>query len=174
MRLIKWVALPMLSTAALATLCSFAGCSVTSGTVDTNEGGTTSPTPPPPPAPPPAPPSTDGGATCADNNETQKTKDDNGVDCQACLDQNCCNEMKGCFNAVPGQTDAGTTGVDCNTYAQCVSACNAGDAGDLQTCYTECDTATTQNIIDAYGDSNNANTYVGCAAAKCKSSCSTL
>src|SRR3989442_1448908 len=118
----KWMTLPILATAALGATFAFGGCSVTSGTVDNKEGGTT--TPPPGTPPPPPPPGGDGGEVCQGNGENTQSKTDFGPDCQACLEQSCCTELKNCFNLPPGQLDGGTTGVDCNVYADCITKCN--------------------------------------------------
>ena len=170
---LKWMALPILATGAFGVLFSFAGCSVTSGTVDNTEGGTTTPPPPPPP-----PPSSgddgggDGGATCEGNNENTQNRTDFGADCQSCLDTSCCTELKNCFNLAPGQTDAGTAASDCNTYAHCIVFCDndvaadaGNDAGTIQACEDECAAATSDGVTAAYDG------VLGCAKTNCSNRC---
>ena len=174
----KWLTFPIVGMVFGATLASFSACTVTSGTTD---GGTTSTPPPPPPPgetppPPPAPP----GATCDGYTLSGENATDIGTDCKACLDEQCCTEVKTCFNLPAGTATGGGAGQDCNAYTHCIFQCNAKygadpDAGsELQACYTDCDTLTSQAVIDAYGDTNPSKGYIGCAASKCGSRCTTL
>jgi hypothetical protein len=175
----KWMTFPILGAAVGATL-AFAGCSVTSGTVDTPEGGTSTPPPPPNPGDPPPPPPP--GASCDGYTLTADNTTAIGADCKACLDEQCCTEMKACFTLPKGSTDAGTAANDdCNDYTHCIFQCNdafgpgsTGDAGGLQPCYGDCDTLTSDAVINAYGDGNTPGTVIGCAGTKCATKCTTL
>jgi hypothetical protein len=172
----KWV-VPVLGVVVGTTL-AFAGCTVTSGTVDKSPTDTPPTTPPetPPGTPPPTPP----GATCDGYTLSADNTTDIGTDCKSCLDTSCCTEMKTCFNLPAGTATGGGAGQDCNGYTHCIFQCNGQfgadpDAGaDLQSCYTDCDTLTSQAVIDAYGDTNPSKGYIGCAATNCASRCQTL
>lgn len=80
--------------------------------------------------------------------------------CQSALEQNCCTELKSCFNIVPSGTST-----DCNGYSDCISQC--GSAADIATCQTACDDATTTSVKSAYEAivscaMNNASTNAAC------------
>lgn len=144
---------------------AFAGCSVTTGTVDDNGGngsnldsGTQ--------------PTEDGGsevdagdddastALCTDNQQVNKPIVSDT--CQACLDQGCCTQLTGCFNIAVSE-DAGVTPLNCDGYAECVAQC--ASESDPTACYEECDLATTQEIITAY------DALVTCGASTCAADC---
>ena len=118
----KWTTVSFFALTALgAGSFMFAGCTVTSGDPDKSEAGTGNPP-------------VDGGggtdtsttpAACADN--TQKTKF-LPVACQAALEQECCTELKDCFNAT-GVTSTN----DCNVFASCVDDCRAAKDGGTPT-----------------------------------------
>ena len=173
---VKWMTLPILAGAAGALTFAFAsGCTVTSGTVDNTEGGTTSPPETPPGTPPPPPAGDDGGdagATCEPNAENAQNRADIGADCQSCLDTSCCSQLKGCFNLAPGDTDAGTAASDCNAYAHCIIFCDndfaqdaGGDAGAVMECEAECAASTSDAITAAYND------LLTCRDTSCQAHC---
>ena len=159
----KWSTISLFFATALgAAAVAFSGCTVTSGTVDDDGGtvrdGSTS--------------NGDGGSeasaegggdaaapTCEGNTQQNQLV---SAECQSCLEQNCCNELKGCFNEQVPQGD-----VDCQAYADCIANCLTGDAGDPQACFAECDAATDQKIISAY------DAIITCAEgnATCKTAC---
>ena len=158
----KWTAVTFLAATALgAAAFAFSGCTVGSGTVN-DDGSTGTPPTTPPGTPPGTPPSGDGGATCEGNTQ-DTTKADFGADCQACLDENCCTELKNCFNQTAGTLDGGVAAADCNDYAKCILFCNNEDAGDPATCEQDCDTATTSAISTSYNDILTCGKDKGCA-----------
>lgn len=97
-------------------------------------------------------------ATCQ-GNEKQTFKFPDA--CQTCLEAKCCDKLKACYGQDPG--DAGD--VDCNTYSECISACNADPTADAS-CYETCDAATNQAIITAYDILSEQ-----CAATNCATEC---
>lgn len=146
----KFTTVSFLAVAAtFAGAFAFGGCTVTSGTVD-NDGG------------PPVTPSNgkDGGgdgsvaATCEGN---KQKADLVSAECQACLNAQCCTELKGCYNMAVTAADGGGS-EDCNAFSECVSFCyqNGQDA----TCLEECATAAGEGVPAAYQG------VIDCAKAK--------
>ncbi|AKV01874.1 hypothetical protein AKJ09_08537 [Labilithrix luteola] len=131
----KWTSLSILAIAALGAVA----CTVTSGTVDDSNGGKGSNT------------DVDSGSETADSGTDSTTGDaaassceDNkqsnalvSMECQACLEQNCCTELKGCFNIDPGTDDSGAPLVSCNDYAACLSTCSEQNPTD-EAAYQKC------------------------------------
>lgn len=165
MKSIKWSPLTIL-VAAAASVALAVGCTVTEGDIDDENGGTVKPLPDSGTSDSGTASdggtTTDGGEVCTDL--AQKDKPLVSAECQACLEGSCCTEMRGCFNADPG-----AEGVDCDSFAKCVSDCYAAgdDAGSQQTCLDECNAATNATIKDAY------DAILSCAEgnADCKTAC---
>src|SRR5262245_750248 len=125
-----WSTLSLLAGASIvAASVGFAGCTVTSGTID-DDGGVVRPQ--------------DGGResstsdsggdaqqgpACEGNQQTYQFP--GGEGCQTCLEENCCTQLKGCFNL---GVDAGD--INCNEYAPCIVNCAQTDGG--QQCEDEC------------------------------------
>ena len=167
----KVTALLAFTLATGAAVFAFGGCSVTNGTINDTEGGSGS---------------TSGGssgssgntdqdsstptdsstALCPDNR--QKSGDIVSTSCQSCLETNCCNELKGCFNIVVTAGDGGVVPYDCDQYSDCVAKCQSDT--DPATCFEECDAVTTPEIVTAY---DALFSQTGCAAtnATCKTAC---
>jgi hypothetical protein len=140
----KWSTVSLVAAMALgAGAFAFSGCTVTSGTID-DDGGRVRPDS----GQTDSGTATDSGTddavapVCEGNAQTTKLVSD---ECQACMDQNCCDELKGCFN----QTDVE---VSCNDYADCLAPCFAPGVEDAAACIEErgCNDATDESIITAY------------------------
>lgn len=165
----KWTSLSILAIAALGAVA----CTVTSGDVDDSTGGTGSDT------------DVDSGDT---NNDTDASTADSGTDpdatattcednqqsnalvsveCQACLEQNCCTELKGCFNLQPGSDDAGTAYATCNDYAACLANCseqNPTDDAAYEACVTDfCIATTSESVATAFDGIIDCGGSKGCA-----------
>lgn len=160
----KKTAFSLLASMALGA-AAWMGCTVTSGTIDdvdggtgntnidsgtgTNEdGGTTTPQ--------------DGGTV----GTTCKTKQESifvSETCQACVENNCCEALKGCFDNLSGDPDAGTLG--CNEYNECIDACSAKPDNEVQGCYDDCDTLAAPGIAAAYSGIET------CAQTTCATEC---
>lgn len=164
MKSFNWSKLSILAASATAVAALAVGCTITEGEIDDLDGGTVRPD---------SGSRTDsgssdggatgdGGGTCADLN--QRDKPLVSSECQTCLEANCCEAMKGCFNADPG-----AEGVTCDDFAKCISDCYASpdDAGSQQTCLDECNAATNQVIATGY----DAIITCGEANTTCKSAC---
>jgi hypothetical protein len=145
----KWTAVSFFAVAALgAASVAFAGCTVTSGTVDDREGGTGT--------------NTDSGTSTGDSatdspvvnacpGNTRRTIEIVDATCQAALDEECCAEQTACFNIVPDQDAAAGGTDDCNAYTKCIALCNGEpDDNKKQLCYGDCDAASQKTIADAY------------------------
>ncbi|HVH42282.1 MAG TPA: hypothetical protein VM925_08050 [Labilithrix sp.] len=113
----KITAFSFLAAAALGAAV-FTGCTVTSGTVDDTDGGTTnngtdagtqSETGT----------GTDSGPTCEP--PTQGTPFEPAADCQPCVAANCCAELVGCFSLPGGDK------LDCDGFKECVDSCDTDD-----------------------------------------------
>ena len=152
MRNVKWTAVSFFALAAMgAASMAFAGCTVTSGTVDNAEGGTgTNTDSSTPPGDSSVPPS----QACPGN--TKQTTVFINATCQKALEGECCSELTTCFNIVPDTTDGGGTD-DCNKYSECIPKCRLKLDGTPETddakigaCQDDCDLASTKPVIDAY------------------------
>lgn len=167
----KWTSLSILAIAALGAVA----CTVTSGDVDDSTGGTGSNT------------DVDSGddtsndtdasttdssvdpdaaATCEDNQQSNALV---SLECQACLEQHCCTELKGCFNLQPGSDDAGTAYATCNDYAACLANCseqNPSDDTAYQACVTDFCVATTSESVTTAFDG-----IVTCGGSSCATPC---
>lgn len=161
----KWSTLSMFGAFAFAMgAATYTGCTVTSGEVDDFDGGTgtrlDSGT------------ASDAGATgdggtegtvgafCEGLNQKNQLIDDA---CQACLEQQCCTDLKGCYNITPG-----TDEVSCDDYVECVSKndCEIDPAADAGTDVCNgCRSVAAKGVVSAY------NTVVDCALSKCKTEC---
>lgn len=140
---------------------AFGGCTVTSGTVNDDGGvgssgtsgtsgtgtsGTsgTSGTP------------TEAGATCEGNKQTVKIINDT---CQACLNANCCTELKGCFNIdTSTAADGGFVPDNCDKFTTCIA--NSKTEQDQQDCVE----VSTKEVVDAYDklfDTTDATSCLG-------------
>lgn len=149
----KWTAVSFFALAAMgAASMAFAGCTVTSGTVDNVEGGTGTKTdgstnPP-----------VDGSTANACPGNTKQTTVFINAACQKALEGECCAELTTCFNIVPDTADAAAGGSDdCNKYSQCIPKCRQKldgtpetDTAKIGACQDDCDLATQQPIITAY------------------------
>jgi hypothetical protein len=135
----------------------FAGCTVTSGTVNDSEGGTvTTPTPDS---------GTDSAANAAAScpGNTKQKANFISAACQAALDTSCCAELTACFDIVPVAGDAGGPTDDCNTFSSCIAACKSQP--DVATCENECNLAAPQDVQNAY------DAITACATAKANTAC---
>jgi hypothetical protein len=162
----KWTVVSFFALTSIAAgSVAFAGCTVTSGNpVDTDSG---------------IPPVTDpdsgaDGATAACPGNTKQTSTFINATCQAKLDSVCCAELTTCFNLTPmGTDDAGTTPQDCNGYTSCIDICTKmadgvtpePDPMKISLCDDDCDSLSTQNVIDAY------QAIADCATAKASTEC---
>ncbi len=165
---LKTTGISLLVAGTLGTL-AFMGCTIKGG-VDPNPSPGTNQEPPVPSSdgspsrPVPSDPKSDAGTVGA----TCTTKQENpllGIECQACLESNCCDALKGCFDVV---VEPSSGKLDCNAYATCIAEC--GDAEDADACYKDCDDTAAVGIQTAY------EAIVTCgvdgANAKCKTACS--
>lgn len=151
----KWTAVSFFGLATLGASLAAAGCSVTTGTVDNDGGGTV------------IIPEEDSGTTADSggsvdagyvNTCTANTNQTIGpivsVQCQESIDTNCCTQLAGCFGI------ATPTGVDdCNKFTLCVDKCNyqadgvtpETDASKIEACQnTDCPALSQQDVVDAY------------------------
>ncbi len=149
----------------------YMGCTVTSGTIDDDnggtgtrfdagtdagDGGTTTTNPDAAPV----------GTVCQDLKQKEQLV---GDACQACLETTCCAQLKGCYNVVPPDN----TTVDCDTYARCVGPSEGGgndctvldpaqDAGaDCELCRT----AAAPGVVEGF------NAIFTCASTNCQTEC---
>lgn len=140
----KWSAVSFLAFTALgAASVAFAGCSVTSGTVNDKEGGTI------------ISPGSDSGTDSATVNacpgNTKQTFIIQSKECQAAAEVECCTQLKNCFNIDPATTDGGTADdLDCNGFFDCTDKCNKGADADKVACQNLCNLGTPDSIEDAY------------------------
>lgn len=159
----KSTAVSFLAAAALGAAI-FTGCTVTSGTVDDVDGGSSNQN------------NTDSGtqdASTEDVNtapvcESKQSGTLVNEECQACLDANCCTELKTCFD-IPADENAGT--VDCNDYATCIhdvrDECNAKPTQqEIDDCFADCDLTAATGVQAAY------EAIEECAVTSCSSVCS--
>jgi hypothetical protein len=105
---------------------------------------------------------TSGGGTDAGACPGNKQKEALGEDaCQACLEQKCCTQLKGCFNLPP--VDASTQ-LDCDGYATCIFDCSKEQ--DPKGCEdTECQTTGAPGVSDGY------DAIEACGRTNCKTEC---
>ncbi len=93
------------------------------------------------------------------------------AECQSCLDQSCCMELKACFNQSPGTLDGGEMGASCDLYAQCVFNCydpSGDDAGTPEECVTSiCDIVTSPEIQTSFRALVNCGYLLGGCAGPC-------
>jgi hypothetical protein len=167
----KWTVVSFFAlTSVAAGSFAFAGCTVTSGNpVDTDSGfPITTPTPEAGDTD-----AADGAAAACPGNTQQKSVFINAT-CQAKLDSVCCTELTTCFNLTPvGMDDAGTTPQDCNGYTNCIDICTKKADGvtpetdpmKVSLCDDDCDSLSSQNVIDAY------KAIADCATAKASGEC---
>ena len=151
----KWTAVSFFALAAMgAASMAFAGCTVTSGTVDNSEGGTGTNTD----SGTTADSATDSAVNACPGNTKQTTKFINDT-CQKLLESECCAELTTCFNIVPDTSDAGGGGTDdCNKYSQCIPKCRfkidgvtpETDETKIGACQDDCDLAAPKSVVDAY------------------------
>ncbi|HVJ93531.1 MAG TPA: hypothetical protein VM580_27205 [Labilithrix sp.] len=159
----KISAFSFLAATALGALL-FAGCTVTSGTVDDTDGGTSN-----------------------NNNNKQDggSSDDGGSDggdidagptcdnpnqqgyfisesCQACLEAKCCSQLTTCYG-LPGDEANGK--LDCNQYDECISDCGGKSGDELQACYADCDSLAADGVQTAY------EAIESCGETSCVSEC---
>ena len=148
----KWTAVSFFTLAAMgAASVAFAGCTVTSGTVDNVEGGTGT--------------NIDSGKPTGDSStanacpgNTKQTTTFINATCQKSLESECCAELTACFNIVPDTTDAGGGTDDCNKYSQCIPKCRfkidgttpETDNEKIGACQDDCDLASSPSVITAY------------------------
>jgi hypothetical protein len=155
----------------------FAGCTVTSGTVNDTEGGTVTPTPT-------SDGGTDAAASCPGN--TKQTATIVSASCQAALDTSCCAQLTACFDIVPAAGDGGVASEDCNAYTKCLPSCLVKTDGTPETdqakvdaCYADCDlltgstpaTASTAAVPSAVQTAYEAIVTCGKASAAAKAPC---
>lgn len=170
MKTAKLTTLTFFTVAMGAAAVAFGGCTVTSGTVNDTEGGTgSSGTSGTSGSSGNSEAGTDGGSDsaapkCEGNKQTVKLVDDA---CQACLEANCCDQLKGCFNIVQTPTDGGFTPDNCDKFAECIA--KSTSAQDQQDCVD----VTTQNVVDAYDQLFDKDIATSCVAknAACKTAC---
>ncbi len=139
----------------------FAGCTVTSGTVDNTDSGTVKPkadsggeTPQSdagnPDAAPPA-------AVCAGSKQATDVVFFGAI-CQSKLNEVCCAESKTCFDIVLKADPAGARGTDdCNAFARCTDTCRTKKDGTPETddakiklCEKDCEALTQDSVVKAY------------------------
>jgi hypothetical protein len=84
------------------------------------------------------------------------------TECQTCLEQKCCTELKSCFNIVPD--DSGTK-VDCDEYATCIANCQTTGGDGEQDCIDACNLTAADGVETAYG------TIETCGASNCATEC---
>lgn len=165
----KLTAVTLLAAAALGAAVGTQGCTVTSGTDSDTDGGTSSSSGSSgnPSGDSGTQPTTDSGTdsgtptnTCAGNKQSA----DNGFgpNCQPCLEQKCCTQLKGCFDIA--KDDAGTT-LDCNDYVDCTDACQKKPAGEIAACQDDCDSLAAAGVVKAYDD------IVTCGQTSCATEC---
>lgn len=167
----KWTAVSFFAVAAMgAASVAFAGCTVTSGTIDDKEGGTGTNTD--------SSTGTDGGADSAVNacpGNTKQTTIFINQACQQAMEAACCAELTTCFDIVPDQDAAAGGTDDCNKYSQCIPKCQfkldgttpETDDTKIQACYDDCDLAAPKSVVDAYNaiaacSKNNAGPVAAC------------
>lgn len=151
---VKLTALSFLAATALGAVVF--GCTLESGTSDDTDGDT-----------PPSQDKDSGSTTDADTDagsDAGETPDSGGGTCEAapenpfacqeCLSANCCAALTECLGIVPGDDDPG---LDCNSYSDCVGACDADDTA----CGDACDAAAAAGVVEAYGK------ILTCANASC-------
>jgi hypothetical protein len=156
---LKTTGISLIVAGALGTL-AFMGCTIGGGPSEPSGGDAGVNIPATPSVP--SPPSDAGpvGATCSSKQENPLL----GVECQACLENNCCDALKGCFDMV---VEPSSGKLDCNAYATCIADC--GDAEDAEACYKDCDDTAAPGIQTAF------EAVVACGRdgsnAKCKTEC---
>ena len=155
------VAVSFIASLALGAV-AFAGCTVTSGTVDDTDGGTSSSTSSSGGSSSGSTSSrsgstgdsgTDAASTCEPNNQTSDFAPPNyGAECQSCAESKCCNEVQACFNQDPNAGDDAGANVGCDDYKKCIDDCNTtgGDDDTIKACYDICDAATSQALITSF------------------------
>jgi hypothetical protein len=142
----------------------FSGCTVNSTSDSNTDGGATSG-------------SSSGGTSGTARNDAgdsgpvlacEGNKQVEGVvstECQTCLEQNCCAQLKGCFNIeVPDSGDK----VDCETYSACLSQCaeeNPNDQKARQDCEQVCELSAAEGVSDAYDK------IITCGEGSCQTVC---
>ena len=158
---IKWTALSFVACGTMAA-GAFA-CSVSSGTVNDTDGGTSSTSSGSSSGSTTSSSGSSSGgtdsgpATC--DNPRQKDKFSPAA-CQECLDGKCCTELKTCFNIV--SPDGGTT-IDCNAYTDCVADCENKDGGT--SCIGLCKSAAEPGVVDG------EQAIRTCAKTNCATAC---
>lgn len=166
----KWSTLSVLAMMAFGSGAAvYTGCTVTTGTVDDIDGGSGTPTKDGGTSTSDSGTAGDGGVVgtaCQPLNQKQQLIDEA---CQSCLEQKCCTQLQGCYNAPAGSNGE----VDCDTYAQCVDqgGCETdpakpssdSDAGAL-VC-DGCRSATTPAVVSGF------NEIAKCAATSCATEC---
>lgn len=151
----KWTAFSFLAlTVAAAGTFAFAGCTVTSGSVNDNEGGIGNP----------AVDSgkSDGGAdadaaaaTCEGNTQDPAKPLVNAA-CQDALNAACCTELKTCFaitiDADAGAGDAGVTKpLDCAKYATCIQQADLlPTPAEQEAAADDCIQTAPDDVVNAY------------------------
>ncbi len=172
----KWTAVSLFAVTSVALgSVAFAGCTVTSGTPTTGDGGGTPITNPDDSGVVTTPTDSGGDSavvnTCAGNKQT--SGDFFSPACQNKLNAVCCTELKTCFDIVPGNDDAGQPGSDCNGYSKCIDICTKKadgvtpetDQAKIAACDDDCDSLSTPEVINAY------KAIVDCATAKASDVC---
>lgn len=151
----KWTFLSVSAISVMTAAAFGFGCTVTSGTVN-DDGGTVKPT------------DSGGDVTDASASVCTGNNQQNAIfsaTCQACAEQHCCTELKGCYNQVPGNIpdgdggDSGTPYASCDDYTTCIG--QAQSQADVAIC----DAATTKGISDSY------DVLETCVTTSCKTEC---
>lgn len=149
----KWTAVSFFALAAMgAASMAFAGCTVTSGTVDNAEGGTGT--------------NTDAATTgdsavnaCPGNTKQDPRAPFVNATCQKSLESECCAQLTSCFNiTVQSDVDAGRGDNDCGKYSACIAKCEfkadgtkETDVDKISACQNmDCRDATSDAVIAAY------------------------
>lgn len=174
----RWNRLSYFALAALTAGALAFGCTVTTGEIDDPNGGKGSKVDKDSGTPDDdSGTTTDPDATTPDPaNECPDSKqpDDffiGSAACQACAEQNCCNQLTGCFSLDPGVDGEGNPNPTCRDYADwyedCAATCyETPDAGDddIDACVDECRIGNPA-IADAWEAVRN------CAIDKCAATC---
>ncbi len=165
----KLYAVTFLAASALGVAVLTGGCTVTSGTVNDTDGGSsgssgTSGTSGSSGTTDDG--GTEAGPTCNNPSQTEKFS----ATCQACLEAKCCNELNACYT-IPKPGDG--TKLDCNDLTKCITDCRAnnppqnGDSGAADTCADDCadPDANADGVVDAY------NAIIACTGNNCNAEC---
>jgi len=143
-------------------------CTVSSGTVDDNDGGSNLPGTSSGTSGTAVDAGDAGPATSACPSLTYGNTIDS-VDCEACLEQNCCAETAGCWNRAD-DTDAGA-GKDfgCESYKNALIDCDenagGGSQADIDQCKMLSGTISQDGIPAAY------QAYYSCRVTSCSDKC---